>query len=227
MSALRFASADELRRQAALALHAEPAAQVFDPNRPPGRGDHDLNPGEVPGLVAVAVPKPAAVLIPVVTGSQGLSVLLTQRTDTLPTHAGQVAFPGGKLEPGDATPLAAALRETEEEIGLAARFVEPIGYLDSYQTGTGYRVVPVVALIRPGFALTLDAREVADTFEVPLDFLMDPANHQRHAREWRGKLRHFYAMPFGERYIWGATAGMLRNFYERLHHTCSGSSSSI
>lgn len=210
-----------------MALHAAPSTQVFDPSQPPDRGDHDLNPGEVPGLIAVAVPKPAAVLVPVVAHATGLTILLTMRTDLLATHAGQVAFPGGKMEPADTSPLVTALRETEEEIGLSPGHIEPIGFLDSYQTGTGYRIVPVVALIRPGFTLALDSCEVAEAFEVPFEFLMDSANHQRQSREWKGKLRHFYAMPYGERYIWGATAGMLRNFYERLLSTCSGSSSSI
>ena len=144
-----------------------------------------------------------------------LTVLLTQRPDSMRQHAGQIAFPGGKVE-SEETPLEAALREAEEEIGLDHRFVEPLGYLDTYRTGTGFNVAPVVAIVRPEFTLRLDTREVAEAFEVPLSFLMDEANHQRHTRPWRGRERHFYAMPFGERYIWGATAGMLKNLHQRL-----------
>ena len=201
--------APELRRLSAHRLSTEPPPLA-------GRGDHDLNPetaGEMSGSGKVIA---AAVLIPIVIRPTGLTVLLTQRTADLPSHPGQVAFPGGKVDPGDAGPLAAALREAEEEIGLDRRFVEPLGFLDGYQTGTGFRIVPAVALVEEGFSLRLNTREVADAFEVPLAFLLDPVNHLTHSREWRGKLRSFYAMPYGERYIWGATAGMIRNLYERL-----------
>ena len=142
--------------------------------------------------------------------------MLTQRTDSLSSHAGQIAFPGGKIEEADRDPIAAALREAQEEIGLDPGFVEPLGYLDAYRTGTGYRIFPVVALVRPGFELRLDAREVADAFEVPLSFLMDARNHQTHDRTLRGVTRRFYAMPFEERYIWGATAGIMKNMHQRL-----------
>lgn len=181
----------------------------------PQRGDHDLDPMQRE-IAAVRPIKPAAVLIPVVAHEQP-TVLLTQRTAHLADHAGQVAFPGGKIDKTDNTPLAAALREAQEEIGLAAGFIEPIGYLDLYMTTLGYRIVPVVARVRPGFALTLNADEVDDAFEVPLAFLMESSNHQRHSREWKGMTRHFYAMPFGERHIWGATAGIVRNLYERIY----------
>jgi 8-oxo-dGTP pyrophosphatase MutT (NUDIX family) len=121
------------------------------------------------------------------------------------------------VDPEDSGPLACALREAREEIGLLPAYVEPLGYLDSYRTGTGFQVVPVVALVRPGFTLTLDPVEVAEAFEVPLRFVMDPANHQRDSREWRGgRRRFFYAMPYEQRYIWGATAGMLKNMHQRL-----------
>jgi 8-oxo-dGTP pyrophosphatase MutT (NUDIX family) len=142
-------------------------------------------------------------------------VLLTLRTDTLPTHAGQIAFPGGKLEAGEKA-VDAALRESEEEISLERAHVDVVGFLDSYRTGTGFMVVPVVAIIRPGFVLRNDTTEVAETFEVPLRFLMDEANHQKHAREWRGRQRFYYAMPYGGRYIWGATAAIIKNMHERL-----------
>ena len=143
-------------------------------------------------------------------------MLLTQRTDGLAHHPGQIAFPGGKMEPNDPSPLATALREANEEIGLDPSLVEPLGYLDTYRTGTGYLVFPVVALVRNGFELRLDPREVADAFEVPLAFLMDTRNHAMHTRTWRGGERRFYAMPFEQRYIWGATAGILKNMHQRL-----------
>ena len=201
--------APELRRLSAHRLSTEPPPLA-------GRGDHDLNPETASEMSGSGKVIAAAVLIPIVIRPTGLTVLLTQRTADLPSHPGQVAFPGGKVDPGDAGPLAAALREAEEEIGLDRRFVEPLGFLDGYQTGTGFRIAPAVALVEEGFSLRLNTREVADAFEVPLAFLLDPVNHLTHSREWRGKLRSFYAMPYGERYIWGATAGMIRNLYERL-----------
>ncbi|GGC80633.1 CoA pyrophosphatase [Chelatococcus reniformis] len=200
------------------------ARQRLEPEPPPvgsplsnPRGDHDLN-EHVGPPPAERGAKPAAVLIPVVRHPEA-TVLLTQRATALRDHAGQVAFPGGKIDREDASALAAALREAEEEIGLDRRFVTPIGYLDPYISGTGYRIMPVVALVEPGFNLTLNPVEVDAAFEVPLSFLMEPLNHQRHAREWHGQLRHYYAMPFGERYIWGATAGIIRNLYQRLYGT--------
>ena len=180
------------------------------------RGDHDLNPDTADEMSGSGTVVAAAVLVPIVARATGLMMLLTQRTADLASHAGQVAFPGGKVDPEDAGPLAAALREAEEEIGLERRFVEPLGFLDGYQTGTGYRIAPAVALVSEGFTLRLNAREVAGAFEVPLAFLLDPANHQTQSLEWRGKQRTFYAMPYGDHYIWGATAGMIRNLYERL-----------
>ena len=179
------------------------------------RGDHDLAGGRPE--VAVEVARPAAVLVPVVTRATGVSLLLTQRAAHLRQHSAQIAFPGGKMDPEDATPLTTALREAREEIGLDSGHVRPLGYLDEYLSSTGYRIVPVVGQGTPGFTLTVNRAEVDEAFEVPLDFLMDAANHQRHSREWRGTLRHYYAMPFGERYIWGVTAGIIRNLYERLY----------
>ena len=159
--------------------------------------------------------RPAAVLIPVVDHLQP-TVLLTQRAPHLTDHAGQISFPGGKIDVTDASPLATALREAEEEIGLSREFVDPIGYLDLYGTSFGFRILPTVARVRPGFSLHINKSEVDDAFEVPLAFLMDPANHQVHSREFRGMERSYYAMPFAERYIWGATAGILRLLYERI-----------
>jgi 8-oxo-dGTP pyrophosphatase MutT (NUDIX family) len=158
----------------------------------------------------------AAVLVPLVRREDGLTVLLTQRTDHLDNHPGQISFPGGRIEDHDPTPEAAALRETEEEVGVPVAAVETIGRLDDYVTGTGFTVVPVVGLVHPPFTVRPDPFEVADVFEVPLAFLMNPDNHLRHLRRKNGHEWRFYAMPFENRFIWGATAGMMRNFYEIL-----------
>jgi 8-oxo-dGTP pyrophosphatase MutT (NUDIX family) len=160
--------------------------------------------------------RPAAVLIPVVDHPQP-TVLLTQRAAHLNDHAGQISFPGGKIDATDASPLDAALREAEEEVGLTRDFVDPVGYLDLYGTSFGFRILPTVARVKPGFKLRINASEVDDVFEVPLAFLMDPANHQVHSKEFRGIERSYYAMPFADRYIWGATAGILRVLYERIY----------
>lgn len=159
--------------------------------------------------------RPAAVLVGVVDHPVP-SVLLTQRAAHLNDHAGQISFPGGKIDATDASPLEAALREAEEEIGLERQFIDPIGYLDLYGTSFGFRILPAIARIRPGFSLRINQAEVDDAFEVPLPFLMDPTNHQMHSKEFRGVQRNFYAMPYEERYIWGATAGILRVLYERI-----------
>lgn len=158
----------------------------------------------------------AAVLFPIVLRDNGYTVLLTQRTAHLRDHAGQVSFPGGRVEEADATPLDTALRETEEEIGLTRNHVEVLGYLPEYRTGTGFRVVPVVGVVTPPFDLRPDPFEVAEVFEVPLSFLLDQSNHQRHSVHLRGALRHYFAMPYGDYFIWGATAGMIRSLTERL-----------
>jgi 8-oxo-dGTP pyrophosphatase MutT (NUDIX family) len=152
---------------------------------------------------------PASVLFPIVLRQSGPSVLLTQRTAHLKDHPGQISFPGGRVEPADASPAATALREAQEEIGLASRHVEIIGYLPEYRTGTGFRVTPVVAVVKPPFDLRPEPGEVAEIFEVPFSFLMDSANHQQHSQHYRGKLRHYFAMPYGEYFIWGATAGII------------------
>jgi len=179
------------------------------------RGDHDLQPEPIaPPDEKAAVP--AAVLIPIVLREDGPTMLLTTRASGLRSHSAQVAFPGGRVDAVDGSPVVTALRETEEEIGLSREHVQTVGFLDAYLTGTGYRIVPVVGLIAPPFDLTLNPHEVDDAFETPLAFLMNPANHHREGREWKGRYRTYYAMPFGDRYIWGATAGMIRNLYERL-----------
>jgi 8-oxo-dGTP pyrophosphatase MutT (NUDIX family) len=190
---------------------------------PPGLADANVIPvtgdqgnDRMLGIIAREKPiRPAAVLIPVVDHPQP-TVLLTQRSAHLNDHAGQIAFPGGKIDPTDASPKDAALREAEEEVGLDRRFVDPIGYLDLYGTSFGFRILPTVARVKPGFTLRINQSEVDDAFEVPLAFLMDPNNHQLHSKEFRGMERTFYAMPFAERYIWGATAGILRVLYERI-----------
>ena len=194
-------------------LRLEPPGPL-DPHSNPN-GDHafDLDP-TLPPLVAA--PRQAAVLVPIVLHDH-VTVLLTQRSAHLRDHSGQIAFPGGKIDPLDPSPLATALREAEEEIGLDPARVRPLGYLDPYLSGTGFWVLPVVGLVTPPLGLALNPQEVAEAFEVPLAFLLDPDHHQLHTREWKGRQRRYYAIPFGDRYIWGVTAGIIRNFYERLY----------
>jgi len=177
------------------------------------RGDHSLTPGTEPPARPLTA---AAVLVPLVRREAELTVMLTERTATLSDHAGQVAFPGGRIEPSDADAVHAALREAEEEVGLPGDHVSVIGRLDTYITGTGFEIAPVVGMVRVPYPLKVDPAEVADVFEVPLAFVLDPANHERHSREVRGRVRAFYVLPYPGRYIWGATAGMLVNLAEVL-----------
>jgi 8-oxo-dGTP pyrophosphatase MutT (NUDIX family) len=207
MDDFRFDEAEIRARAATRLLRDAPQAVA--------RSDDDLNP-DLKAIDPLKTRRAAAVLVPIVLHEPELTVLLTQRTDHLASHAGQVAFPGGKIEPREDA-LAAALRETREETGLDQSYIEPIGFLDAYLTRTSFHVVPVVALVKPGFVLAPHEGEVAAVFEVPLRFLMSQENHARHSREWLGKERFFYAMPYGERYIWGATAGMIMNLYDRLY----------
>lgn len=179
------------------------------------RGDHELTP-EYRALVDSLPVRAAAVLIPVIARERP-TVLLTLRSAHLPSHAGQISFPGGKIDPDDAGPLDAALREAEEEVGLSRTLVSPLGYLDAYLSRTGFRIVPVVGIVRPEFGLTLNPGEVDEAFEVPLDFLMSPDNHRRESREWLGLMRTFHAMTYEKRRIWGITAGILRSLYERVY----------
>jgi 8-oxo-dGTP pyrophosphatase MutT (NUDIX family) len=188
---------------------------LLDPNVVPPSGDAGTD--RMLQIIAREQPiRPAAVLIPIVDHPEP-TVLLTQRSPNLADHAGQIAFPGGKIDATDASPRDAALREAEEEVGLDRGFVDPLGYLGVYGTSFGFRILPTVARVRPGFSLRINRAEVDDAFEVPLAFLMNPNNHQLHAREFRGVERTYYAMPFAERYIWGATAGILRVLYERIY----------
>ncbi len=169
-----------------------------------------------PGADALAALTPAAVLVPIINRDSGLTVLLTQRTRHLRDHAGQVSFPGGRCEAQDAGPVATALREAHEEVGLEAEQIEILGLLPEYRTGTGFAVIPVVGLVTPPVNLRLDDFEVADVFEPPLAFLLDTANHQRHTVEIRGAMREYWAMPWRGYYIWGATAGMLVSLHGAL-----------
>jgi 8-oxo-dGTP pyrophosphatase MutT (NUDIX family) len=196
-------------------LNFDVLSGLVDPNIIPRTGDSGND--RMLEIVAQEQPvRPAAVLIPVVDRSDP-TVLLTQRSPHLSSHAGQISFPGGKIDATDESPLDAALREAEEEVGLAREFVEPVGYLDLYGTAFGFRILPTVARVKPGFTLKINESEVVDAFEVPLAFLMNPENHQIHTKEFRGLERSYYAMPFAERYIWGATAGILRVLYERIY----------
>jgi len=178
-------------------------------------GDHRFSPG-LEAAFAAMKRRDAAVLVGVVDRGGQATVLLTERAGHLAAHPGQVAFPGGKIDPGE-TAEEAALREAQEEIGLAPEAVRVIGRAPRYLTGSGYRITPVLALVRPGFRLRLNRAEVADAFETPLAFLMDPANHRQGSRVWQGATRTFFEMPYRERYIWGVTAGILRSLYDRLY----------
>ncbi len=207
-------SSAEFFERAHARLHFDIPAGLTDPDEIPASGDRGTD--RMLEILAREQPiRPAAVLIPVIDRPQP-TVLLTQRSAHLNEHAGQISFPGGKIDAADASPLDAALREACEEVGLTREFIDPIGYLDLYGTSFGFRILPTVARVRPGFALRISASEVDEAFEVPLAFLMNPANHQLHSKEFRGVERLYYAMPYGERYIWGATAGILRVLYERI-----------
>jgi len=168
-------------------------------------------------LVPPTAWKNSAVLVPVLAREPEATVLLTLRTSHLAAHGGQISFPGGKVEESDATPVGTAIREAEEEVGIPPALVEPLSLLDLHNTGTGFRIIPVLSLVDPDFVPELHPGEVAEVFEVPLSFLMTESNHQRHLREWKGRNILFYAMQYEERFIWGATAAILRNLYERLY----------
>jgi 8-oxo-dGTP pyrophosphatase MutT (NUDIX family) len=208
-------SSAEFFDRARARLNFDVPAGLTDASVVPSSGDQGTD--RMLQIVAREQPiRPAAVLIPVVDHPEP-TVLLTQRSAHLNDHAGQISFPGGKIDPTDASPLDAAIREACEEVGLGREFIDPIGYLDLYGTAFGFRILPTVARVRPGLKLRISAAEVDDAFEVPLAFLMNPANHQMHSKEFRGIERWYYAMPYEERYIWGATAGILRVLYERIY----------
>jgi len=197
-----------------IAGHLDPL-ELHGSGRDVYRSDFDLNPAAAPDGEAPLTP--AAVLIGLVERPAGLSVILTRRADTLRSHTGQIAFPGGRCEAGE-TPWGAALRETHEEIGLDPARITLVGLSTPYRTGSGFHITPVVGFIAPPFDLTPNPGEVADIFETPFGFLMDPANHEQHEREMpAGVKRRFYAMTWEDRFIWGATAGMLRALYDRLY----------
>ncbi|AZO69510.1 MAG: CoA pyrophosphatase [Mesorhizobium sp.] len=200
-------SAEDFRARVA----AQPLAHAAD-----DYGDHRFNPGH-PRLKLAKALRDAAVLIPVVDHGRDATVLLTKRAENLRNHSGQVAFPGGTIDPTDASPETAALRETFEEIGLGQDRIEIIGRMPDYVSGSGYRIAPVLGIVQPGFSLTLNSEEVDAVFEVPLRFLMDPANHGRDSRMWNDLEWVFYEMPYGGQRIWGVTAGIIRTLYERLY----------
>lgn len=214
-AAVEALSGGEFFARAKARLTLDVPEGLNDPSVTPQRGDHDADP-VMKRIAEVRPIRPAAVLVPVIDRGEPM-VLLTQRAQHLPHHPGQVSFPGGKIDKSDASPLESALREADEEIGLDRGHVEPVGYLDLYMTTLGYRIVPVIARVKPGFNLTLNPGEVDHAFEVPLGYLMDIANHQRHSREWQGMTRHYYAITFDKHYIWGVTAGILRNLYDRIY----------
>jgi 8-oxo-dGTP pyrophosphatase MutT (NUDIX family) len=179
----------------------------------PRHGDYDLNPGTAPREARQLTP--AAVLLPIVLRSAP-TILFTRRTATLARHAGQVSFPGGRAEPGYRSLVETALRETKEETGIGAEHVSVAGFLDAYETGTGFAILPVVGFLAEGFALLPSPAEVEEVFEVPLAFLLDPANRKRDSREWQGRRREFYVFEYGSHYIWGATAAIVVNFCDRM-----------
>jgi 8-oxo-dGTP pyrophosphatase MutT (NUDIX family) len=212
MTPAEFGSRDTFLVRAQSALLREPEG----PRRAgaPVLGDHRL-PGFDPDPERLATAVGAAVLVPVTFRADGGSIILTERSSKLRKHSGQVAFPGGRIDAGE-TPLEAALREAEEEIALSRKAVEPIGYLPSYYTGTGYRITPTVALVDPDTALTPNPEEVERVFEVPLDVLFDMARYRLESRVWEGRERRYYVVDHPDAYIWGATAALIRILYERL-----------
>ncbi|MFP3944597.1 MAG: NUDIX hydrolase [Alphaproteobacteria bacterium] len=200
----------ELRRLLAGRLRKTPP----EPDCAPERGDHDLNPHAQPGPARGL--RPAGVLVPIIERAGGATVLFTVRAGHLPSHAGQISFPGGGMQAGDRDYVDAALRETHEEVGVAPERIEVAGYLGLYRTVTDYCVLPVVGFLPACAPLVPDPNEVTEAFEAPLDFLMNPENHRLHSRTWRGKERFFYAIPYKDYYIWGATAAMLVDLHERV-----------
>jgi 8-oxo-dGTP pyrophosphatase MutT (NUDIX family) len=209
-------TASELFSRAQERLTFDVPTGFADPHVIPRHDQQDADPAVVAAIAAVRPIRLAAVLVPIIERDEP-TVLFTQRTSHLRDHAGQISFPGGKIDASDESPTAAALREAEEEIALARSFVEPLGYLDIHVTPFGHRILPVLARVRPDFALRLNPGEVDDTFEVPLTFLTTPQNYMSESRDWNGLTVNLLAIRFGERRIWGATAAILRNLYERVY----------
>lgn len=178
--------------------------------------DFDLNPGAMHLRAKPDTLREAAVLLPIIDQEPDLTMLLTRRTEHLSSHAGQISLPGGRREEGDATPVATALRETQEEVGIRPGEVSILGAMDTYETRTGFVITPIIGLVVPHFTLQPDTNEVEEVFEVPLNFLLDPANHEKHSRDYKGMTYYFHAMPYRDYYIWGATAAMLKTFYRQL-----------
>jgi 8-oxo-dGTP pyrophosphatase MutT (NUDIX family) len=203
-------SVEEYRRRAL--RQAEPGVAVPWENH----SDLLMNP-HVPPILGAMELRDAAVLIPLIDDGDEPRIILTQRATTMRKHSGQIAFPGGGVDAEDTSPEMAAMREAEEEIGLARHFVEPLARLPEYSTMTGFKITPIIATVRPGFKIQPNPAEVEDVFDVPLSFLMNSDNHKPDSREFGGKRHYFYTMPYGERYIWGVTAGILRTLYERLY----------
>jgi len=212
----RLLTASEFFSRAQARLTFDVPAEFADPNVIPPHDRQDADAAVVAAIAAVRPVRLAAVLVPIIEREE-LSVLFTQRTAHLADHAGQISFPGGKIDASDESPVAAALREAEEEIALSRRLVAPLGCLDIHMTPFGHRIMPVLARVQPGFALRFNKGEVDDAFEVPLAFLMTPQNYKRETRNWNGLTLSLYAVPFGGRNIWGATAAILRNLYERVY----------
>jgi 8-oxo-dGTP pyrophosphatase MutT (NUDIX family) len=210
MNELPLYSADEFRRRA-LNQNGNPIELSWREH-----GDHLLNPLTIEHVEGMKL-RDAAVLVPVVDDGEEAKVIFTLRTSTLRKHSGQIAFPGGAVDPSDDSPEMAAMREAQEEIGLADIFVEPVARLPHYLAATGFRITPVLSVVKRGFDLDLNPTEVDDVFEVPLSFLMNPEHHVRDSMNWQGMERHFYRMPYGSRMIWGITAGIVRTLYERLY----------
>lgn len=205
--------AEEIAHGEITGLRARLLPQPPQVSLTPTRGDYDLNPEYRPSDTRQLAP--AAVLLPIIAREEP-TILFTRRTPHLSRHAGQVSFPGGRLHESDPSLTETALRETQEETGIAPHFVTVAGFLDCYETGTGFAILPVVGLLREGFLLAPDTNEVEEAFEVPLAFLLDPANRERRSAEWQGRRREFYAFAYGPHNIWGATAGILVNFADRI-----------
>src|SRR6516225_10979936 len=209
----RFLSTAEFFSLAKARLSLNTPEALTDPNVIPRDNDEDADPAVLAAIASMRPVRAAAVLVPIIARAEPM-VLFTERTAPLADHAGEITFPGGKIDAVDASPAAAALREAEEDVSLDRRFVKPIGYLDVHVTPSGYRILPVLARVREGSSVRFGRDEVNDTFEVPLAFLMAPQNHRREKADWNGLTTSIYAIPFDDRKIWGVTAGILRNLWE-------------